>query len=97
MTQPHNQLLSDAEREAARAELDGWTLGERLAKRFVFADFKTALAFMVRVGFEAERLCHHPDWTNVYNRVDVELTSHDLGGVSRLCVELARAMDEASC
>jgi 4a-hydroxytetrahydrobiopterin dehydratase len=51
---------------------------------------------MVSVGFVAERLEHHPNWSNVYNRVDVELWSHDLGGVSRLCVELAKAMDAAA-
>lgn len=96
MTEPDNQLLSDQEREQAITQLDGWTVGERLSKRYQFPDFPTALAFMVRAGFAAERLCHHPNWTNVYNRVDVELWSHDLGGVSRLCVELARAMDHAA-
>lgn len=97
MSEPQNHLLSADELRAALAELSTWT-GEdgRLRKRFVFADFTAALAFMVRVGFEAERLCHHPNWSNVYNRVEVELWSHDLGGISALCVELARAMDRYS-
>jgi 4a-hydroxytetrahydrobiopterin dehydratase len=96
MAAPANHLLSAAELANAATQLPDWLIGERLSKRFVFADFPTALAFMVRAGFEAERLCHHPNWTNVYNRVDVEISSHDLGGVSALCVELARALDRAS-
>lgn len=92
---PDNQLLDDAQREIAAKALPQWNLGERLHRRFEFADFPSALAFMVRVGFAAERLNHHPNWSNVYNRVEVELWSHDLGGVSRLCVELAKAMDAA--
>jgi 4a-hydroxytetrahydrobiopterin dehydratase len=51
---------------------------------------------MTEVAFAAERLNHHPNWSNVYNRVDVQLWSHDLGGVSSLCVELAHAMDRAA-
>jgi 4a-hydroxytetrahydrobiopterin dehydratase len=99
MSGPNNHLLDETARKAALAELDGWTLGdqgERLHKQFKFADFPAAIAFMTATAFDAERLCHHPNWTNVYNRVDVELWSHDLGGVSALCVELARAMDARS-
>ncbi|NVB41249.1 4a-hydroxytetrahydrobiopterin dehydratase [Pseudenhygromyxa sp. WMMC2535] len=93
-----NKLLTPEARAAALSVLEGWTLvdGERLQKRFTFADFPGSMAFMVRVGFEAERLCHHPNWSNVYDRVDVEIWSHDLGGVSALCVELATAMDRAA-
>lgn len=96
MSDPENELLSEQQRELAIAELDGWSVGQKLHKLFEFADFPSALAFMVRVGFTAERLCHHPNWSNVYNRVDVEIWSHDLGGVSRLCLELAKAMDAAA-
>jgi 4a-hydroxytetrahydrobiopterin dehydratase len=97
MSAPDNHLLDASALAAASAELDGWTVADgRLRKRFVFADFPRALAFMVEVGYAAERLCHHPNWSNVYNRVDVELWSHDLGGVSQLCVDLARAMDRAA-
>ncbi|MFO7566147.1 MAG: 4a-hydroxytetrahydrobiopterin dehydratase [Enhygromyxa sp.] len=96
MAGPDNQLLTEDQRQAAAGELPEWSLGQRLHRRFEFADFPSALAFMVRVGFAAERLNHHPNWSNVYNRVEVEIWSHDLGGVSRLCVELARAMDAAA-
>jgi 4a-hydroxytetrahydrobiopterin dehydratase len=97
MSAPDNHVLDPAGLQAALAELDGWTLeAGHLRKRFVFADFPAALAFMLEVGFAAERLCHHPNWSNVYNRVEVELWSHDLGGVSALCVELARVMDRVA-
>lgn len=96
MQRPENQLLDQQQREAAAAELPKWSFGQRLHRTFTFADFPSALAFMLRVGFAAERLNHHPNWSNVYNRVDVEIWSHDLGGVSQLCVELAKAMDAAA-
>ena len=90
--------LTGAEIEAALAGLDGWS-GDcaALVKRFRFADFKDALGFMVRVGFEAEAMNHHPEWTNVYNRVEVRLNTHDAGGqVTAKDVELARRMDVIS-
>ena len=96
MAGPKNELLTDPQRDVEAAGLSGWSVGQRMHKRFEFADFPGAIAFMVNVGFAAERLCHHPNWSNVYNRVEVEIWSHDLGGVSRLCVELARAMDAAA-
>jgi 4a-hydroxytetrahydrobiopterin dehydratase len=75
-----------------------WTWqGDALVKTFTFADFRTALAWMVRVGFEAEALQHHPEWTNVYGRVDVRLNTHDAGGkVTAKDVELARRMEKAA-
>ena len=96
MTRPANQLLTPEQRAAAEAELAGWTVGERLSKRFEFADFPSAIAFMVRASFAAERLNHHPNWSNVYNRVEVEVWSHDLGGVSTLCLELASELDRCA-
>jgi 4a-hydroxytetrahydrobiopterin dehydratase len=97
MSAPTNELLDAQALAAALAQLDGWTATDgRLRKGFRFADFPRALSFMVEAGYAAERLCHHPNWSNVYNRVDVELWSHDLGGVSTLCIELARAMDAAA-
>ncbi len=99
MAGPANHVLDERERAAALAALaalDGWTLDDRLRKRFEFASFPAAIAFMTRAAFDAERLQHHPNWSNVYDRVDVELWSHDLGGVSALCVELAQAMDAAA-
>ncbi len=77
---------------AALATLPGWSLRRgALEKTFVFAGFRDALAFMVRAGFEAEAMNHHPDWRNCYNRVVVRLATHDAGGaVTARDVELAR-------
>ncbi|HND62717.1 MAG TPA: 4a-hydroxytetrahydrobiopterin dehydratase, partial [Opitutaceae bacterium] len=84
--------LSSAEIEQALAQLPGWSFQrDALERTFTLADFRAALAFMVRVGFEAEAMDHHPDWTNVYNRVAVRLNTHDAGGkVTAKDVELAR-------
>jgi len=84
--------LAAAEITAALAGLPGWSFaGDALAKEFKFGDFRQALTFMVRVGFEAEALNHHPDWTNVYNRVAIRLNTHDAGGkVTAKDVELAK-------
>ena len=78
--------------------LPGWTRrGETLTRVYRFASFRDALAFMVRGGFEAEALNHHPEWTNVYDRVSVVLTTHDAGGrLTAKDVELARRLDAAA-
>lgn len=90
---------------AAVADLPGWrydaaggpAAGGALVKTFLFPTFRDALAFMVRAGFEAEALDHHPDWTNVYNRVAVRLNTHDAGGrVTAKDVELARRLEAAA-
>ena len=85
---------------AALAEVPGWTLldGARDAihRTFKFADFNTAFGFMTRVALMADKLDHHPEWSNVYNRVEVTLTTHDAGGVTELDVKLARFMDAAA-
>jgi 4a-hydroxytetrahydrobiopterin dehydratase len=90
--------LTKPEIEAALAALPGWTLADgALAREFKFAGFKEALAFMVRVGFEAEAMDHHPDWTNVYNRVAIRLNTHDAGGkVTAKDVALARKIQALS-
>jgi 4a-hydroxytetrahydrobiopterin dehydratase len=76
-----SQPLTTAEINAALTALPGWQLAhDALAKEFKFGSFKEALAFMVRVGFEAEAMDHHPDWTNIYNRVAIRLNTHDAGG-----------------
>ena len=76
-----SQPLSPAEISAALVKLPGWVFARgALAKEFKFGSFKEALSFMVRVSFEAEALDHHPDWTNVYNRVAIRLNTHDAGG-----------------
>jgi 4a-hydroxytetrahydrobiopterin dehydratase len=74
----------------------GWSLGPEgrsIAKTFRFRTFRDALAWMVRASFEAEAMDHHPDWTNVYNRVEVRLTTHSQGGLTDRDVELARRLE----
>ena len=87
--------LEPAEREAALAELPGWRWDEArdgLVRSFTFAGFADAFAFMTRVALLAEKADHHPEWSNVYNKVDVLLTTHDADGLSARDVELARAI-----
>lgn len=84
---------------AALARLDTWRQAEgrdAIVKEFRFKDFNTAFAFMSRVALHAERHDHHPEWFNVYNRVDVTLSTHDAGGVSEKDVALAHFMDQAA-
>lgn len=76
----------------------GWDLdedGKVLHKSFRFANFTEAMAFMTKVAFHAEAQNHHPEWLNVYNRVDVKLTTHDAGGLTGKDLGLARAMEAA--
>ena len=73
--------LTHAEINEALQGLPGWALERNaLAKEFKFGTFREAMSFMVRVSFEAEALDHHPEWTNVYNRVTIRLNTHDAGG-----------------
>lgn len=84
---------------AALAQLPHWTAvdgRDAIRRRFEFADFKTAFAFMTRVALEAERMDHHPEWFNVYARVDVTLATHDADGVTALDVALAKYCDAAA-
>ena len=84
----------------ALARLDGWREAqggrEALAKTFRFADFNAAWGWMTRVALRAEAMDHHPEWSNVYDRVEVLLTTHDAGGVTEADVALARFMDAAA-
>jgi 4a-hydroxytetrahydrobiopterin dehydratase len=90
----NNKRLSNHEIGEALTKLLGWQLeGSFLIKTFLFPDFPAAMGFMAEVGVHAEALNHHPDWSNVYNRVHVKLSSHDLGGVSQACVELAQVCE----
>jgi 4a-hydroxytetrahydrobiopterin dehydratase len=85
--------LGDAELGAALAALPGWSVRDgKLHKSFRFPDFAAAMSFMVRSAFDAERLDHHPNWSNVYDRVEVELWTHDVGGLTDRDVQLATAM-----
>ena len=84
---------------AALAQLSGWTAAEgrdAIVKSFKFKDFNTAFGFMTRVALKAETLDHHPEWSNVYNRVEVLLATHDADGVTELDVTLAKFMDAAA-
>lgn len=88
--------LTAAERETALAALPGWTLRPdslAIAREFKFKDFSEAWAFMSRVALLAEKHDHHPEWSNVYNRVAITLTTHDAGGLSERDAKLARAID----
>ena len=88
--------LDDAARTAALAKLTGWRMvdgREAIARQFKFKDFNAAFGFMTRVALVAERMDHHPEWSNVWNRVDVTLTTHDAGGLTEHDVTLAEAMD----
>ena len=90
--------LDSAEISAALTALPGWAFeGDALAKTFKFGSFREAMSFMVRVAFEAETMDHHPDWTNVYNRVAIRLNTHDAGGkVTAKDVELAKKIQAIS-
>ncbi|MEO5337328.1 MAG: 4a-hydroxytetrahydrobiopterin dehydratase [Magnetospirillum sp. WYHS-4] len=88
--------LEGRDRIEALAGLKGWTEvpgRDAIARSLRFADFTEAFAFMARVALHAERLNHHPEWSNVYDRIDVVLSTHDSGGVTAKDVELARIID----
>ena len=87
--------LSASELTEAVKTLNGWTLVHgKLHREFKFRDFKQAFGFMASVALIAESLDHHPDWANVYNKVIVELSTHDLGGISTLDIEFARSVEK---
>jgi 4a-hydroxytetrahydrobiopterin dehydratase len=84
---------------AALKTLPGWTAAEgrdAIVRTFTFKDFNAAFGFMTRAALAAEKLDHHPEWFNVYNRVEVLLATHDADGVTELDVTLAQIMDEAA-
>ena len=86
--------LTDTEVAARLATLPGWTLAAgKLHKAFVFGDFVAAWGFMSAMALVAETMGHHPEWSNVWNRVTVDLTTHDAGGISALDFDLAARMD----
>lgn len=92
------ERLSTEERAAALPALEaaGWQLDparDALTKTFLFADFVAAFGFMARAALVAERLDHHPEWTNVYRKVTVTLTTHDAGGLTALDLTLAARLD----
>jgi len=89
-----NELLSADQTIALATELPEWRLSNgKLRREIKFVDFNQAFGFMTRVALLAETMGHHPEWSNVWNRVVIELTTHDLGGLSGLDVELAKRID----
>lgn len=89
--------MRDDEVAAAVAELTGWQVVDgKLSREFRFGNFVEAIAFIDRVAIHAEVLDHHPDWSNVYNRVQVALWTHDVGGISPLDFKLAHKMNESA-
>jgi 4a-hydroxytetrahydrobiopterin dehydratase len=89
--------LEGEARRKALAELIGWrevSGRDAIAKKFTFKDFNQAFGFMTRVALVAEKLDHHPEWSNVYKTVDVTLSTHDAGGLTEKDVALAKAMDK---
>lgn len=90
-----DKLDRQAVNEALDA-LEGWAIAEdglSIQRRFTFRNFSEAFAFMTRSALAAEKLDHHPEWTNVYKTVDVRLSTHDVGGLTGLDIELARRMN----
>lgn len=95
------EKLSLADREALLAPLlgNGWTHDETrdaIAKTFKFKNFVDAFGFMTKIAIHAEKLNHHPEWFNVYNKVDVVLTTHDANGLTQLDMKMAALMDSHS-
>ena len=91
------QPLADDELAGALTDLPGWALLDgRLHRELRFADFSRAFGFMAAVATVAQSMDHHPDWSNSYSTVVVDLVTHDAGGITELDVELARRMSELS-
>jgi 4a-hydroxytetrahydrobiopterin dehydratase len=95
-TQSMAGKMSEAERDQAVQKLDGWSVAsdrDAIQKTFQFKSFNAAFGFMQRVALAAEKMDHHPEWFNVYNRVDITLSSHDVGGTSERDIQLAEKAD----
>lgn len=93
-----HEQLTPAQLDTALSALGSeWqVVNGKLHARFKFADFVAAFGFMTKIALVAERMNHHPEWCNVYNRVDVDLTTHDAGGITQLDITLAQAMSAAA-
>lgn len=88
-------LLTDDEQHQRLTDVPGWSIADAgLDRQFQFPDFATAFGFMAAAAVVAERMNHHPEWSNVYNRVTVRLTTHDVGGLSALDFDLAARMSD---
>ena len=93
------EKLNPVQRAAALAALDGWeeVAGrDAIKKSFAFGDFNAAFGFMSRIALAAEKADHHPEWFNVYNRVEITLSTHDAGGLSERDIQLAQFIDSVA-
>lgn len=91
------QKLDSATLKSALADLPQWQIargGDAIARKFEFKDFNEAFGFMARAALLAEKMDHHPEWSNVYRTVEVTLTTHDAGGVTENDIRMARAMND---
>lgn len=90
----HN-VLNNEELQNAIATIEGWELNNgKLNAQIEFDNFKEAFTIMTRIAFEAELMGHHPEWTNVYNQLDISLTTHDAGGITEKDIELAKRINK---
>jgi 4a-hydroxytetrahydrobiopterin dehydratase len=91
------QKLTEQDLQSALQQLPGWTvLNSKLHREFKFPDFPHAIGFMTTVAITIEKNNHHPEWFNVYNRVVVDLTTHDAGGITHNDIDLARLLDSVA-
>ncbi|MGV8107188.1 MAG: 4a-hydroxytetrahydrobiopterin dehydratase [Nitrososphaerota archaeon] len=94
MSQPNYKKLSGNELDETVKSLSGWELKDgKLQKSFKFSNFIEAFGFMTRIALEAEKINHHPEWSNVYNVVTVKLSTHDAGGITDYDIKLANIID----
>ena len=94
-----SKKLSTKIRNESLKKLNGWkkTRGKDcIEKEFLFKDFQSAFSWMTKMALVAEKMDHHPEWFNVYNRVNVTLTTHDAGGITKLDIDLAKVMNKSS-
>lgn len=97
MAEEDYRKLSEQEMQQEVAKLDGWkVVGGKANKTFEFEDFVQAFGFMTRVAMEAEKMNHHPEWFNVYNRVRIDLVTHDVNGISNYDIKLAKTIDKVA-
>ncbi len=86
--------LSQTEIDKELEDLSGWNMvNNKLHKEFLFDDFNQAFDFMTRASIEIEKINHHPEWSNVYNRITVDLTTHDVGGITQNDINLAKILN----
>lgn len=93
------EVLNDQKRLAAMAKLDGWSVckgRDAISKTYKFASFRAAFTWMTNVAMKAEKIDHHPEWYNVYNRVEVTLTTHSAKGITALDIDMAKHMDKTA-